>query len=247
MMKKLIFLATSLLLTCTWFASCSDTKTYAELVEDEKSFINEWITNNPYDIDFGHIITKDEEWVKNISKEILTDSVHPSKYIDLGQWYTIKEGDFKRLYFCIKSWGNDGVTDYNDDEQLKNAFRNKKKFQNTQNVLVRYDSLFLISSFDYDDVESNLKGDNLDPNSYMICLSWNTNYYANQYYSMYNSSNVSYQCTSGGLGFPIRFLWEGGVASIICPFSLVESSYASYYYTMYYGKITYKKPNFIPK
>jgi hypothetical protein len=114
-------------------------------------------------------------------------------------------------------------------------------------VLVRYDSLFLLTGFDYDDLDENTKADNLDPNSFLICYNWNRSYYASSYYSYYYSTGSGYECTSGGIGFPIRFLWEGGQASIICPFSLAESTYSSYYYTLYYGEITYTKPTYLPQ
>ena len=251
-MRKIFLLAISLIAAGCWICSCSSTETYAELVEDEKQSISEWIKGNPYDIEFGHIINKDEEWVEDVADYILEDSIHPAHYIELGQWYKITEGNFKRLYFRINSFG-DGLDSLRakgaeiSDEQERAAMRNHKKFFAGKNVLVRYDSLYLISDFDYDDLDENSKGDNLDPNSFMICYNWNRYYYYNSYYSYQYSNGSSYECTSGGIGFPVRFLWEGGNASIICPFSLVESTYSSYYYTLYYGTITYTKPNYLPQ
>ncbi len=252
-MKKTIFIATALLCLSSWFASCSKTETYAELVEEEKGYISDWIKGNPYEIDFGHIVSKDEEWVTEISNKILKDSIHPSNYIQLGQWYKITEGNFKRLYFKINSWGKDGL----DSIRLKNetptqeqelaAMRNKKKFYAGRNVQIRYDSLYLLNDFNYDDLKENSRGNNLDPNSFIICYNWTPSYYSSNYYGSYYGTGSSYECTSGGLGFPIRFLWEGGEASIICPFSLVESSFSSYYYTLYYGSIKYTKPNYLPQ
>lgn len=232
---------------CSWFTSCKDAVTYAELVEQEKGYISQWTIDNPYNIDFDHIISWDEEKLNNVTKHVLTDSIHPSNYLELNQWYSISEGDFKRLYFCIRSWGNDGVTDYNNEDELSAAMRNKKKFYNYRNVLVRYDSLYNISQFDYEEIKNNAKGDNSDPISFLICYNWNSSYYCNNYYGASYGTGSNYECTSGGIGFPIRFLWEGGKASIICPFSLVESAFSSYYYTMYYGKITYTQPNYLPK
>lgn len=246
-MKKLLILVFSISVACIWFSSCKDQVTYAELVENEKDYIKSWINSNPYDINFGHIITKDEEWINNITDDILSDSIHPCKYIELNQWYTLKEGNFKRLYFCIHNWGKDGVTDYSDEEQLKAAMKNKKKFYSGQNALIRYDSLFLISEFDYENPGDNTKGNNLLPLSFQICYNWNPYYYSNSYYGYSYGTGSSYECTSGGVGFPVRFLWQGGEASIICPFSLVETQYSSYYYTMYYGNIQYNKPNYLPQ
>lgn len=245
-MKKLFFLAISLTLTCCWFTSCKDTQTFADLVNIEIESISTWVNNNPY-TEFGHITSWDEEKVNSVTKSILNDSIHPSKYLKLDQWYSIKEGNFKRLYFCIHSWGHDGVTDYNDEAQLKEAMRLKKKFSNGKNILVRYDSLFVLNKFDYENLDKNVKGDNLDPNSFMICYNWNSAYYSTTYYGYSYGSGSSYECTSGGLGFPARFLWDGGKASIICPFSLVETTFAQYYYTLYYGDITYLQPTYLPK
>lgn len=252
-MKKTFYLFLAVALANGIFSSCSKTQSYAELVADEKEYINSWLSNDPYDVNFGHIINKDEEWVNDVSSYVLEDSIHPSKYIDLGQWYQITEGDFKRLYFCIRSWGHDGLDSLRaegiepTDEEYLTAMRNKKKFYAGKYVLVRYDSLYCLSTFDFNNIDENSKADNLDPNSFQICYNWNTSYYASTYYSMYYSSGSSYECTSGGVAFPIRFLWEGGEASIICPFSLAESTFASYYYTLYYGKITYTKPNYLPQ
>jgi len=248
-MRKSILIAACLIFVCSWLASCSKTETYAELVEQEKGYIDDWIKGNPYDINFGHIISKDEEWLDEITEAILEDSIHPSKYIELGQWYKITEGNFKRLYFKINSWGRDGLDSIENpsQEQVLTAMRNTKKIYSGKNVLVRYDSLYLLSNFDYDDLDENVKGGNLEPNSFMICYNWNPSYYATSYYSYQYSTGSSYECTSGGIGFPIRFLWEGGEASIICPFSLVESTYSSYYYTLYYGSIKYTKPNYLPQ
>lgn len=231
-----------------FLSSCKDTMTFADYVNEEKSQINKWINQNPYDIDFGHVITKNEEWMDNVTESILEDSIHPSKLIELNQWYSLDESNFKRLYFCIHSWGEDGVTDYNDEAQLKQAMRSRKKFYAGQDALVRYDSLFVLNLFDYDDdPEEQTKLDNYDPLSYLIIYNWNASYYASTYYSYYYSTGSSYECTSAGVAFPVRFLWEGGEASIICPFSLCETNVQSYYYTLYYGSIRYTKPNFLPQ
>lgn len=245
-MKKTIFLVISFLLTCGWLSSCKDTQTYADLVRLEREAIDTWISSNPY-TEFGRVSSWDDEKLTDITKDILNDSIHPCKYLELNKWYHINEGDFKRLYFRINDWGNDGVTNYDDEAQLEQAMRNRKKFYGKRDVLLRYDSLFIINDFNYEDLDKNIKGDNLDPNSFLICYNWNTSYYCNMYYGSSYGSGSSYECTSGGLGFPIRFLWEGGNASIICPFSLVESSFASSYYTLYYGNITYSRPNYLPK
>lgn len=252
-MKNILLFACSITLACSW-TSCKDTETYADLVAKEKESINTWISEDPLNANFVNISSKDEEWVTDITDEVLTDSLHPEQCgLELEKWYRISEGDFKRLYFCIHSWGHDGLDTLRakgitpTDEQYLTAMRNNKKFYTGKDVLVRYDDLYVISEYDYKDKESNTKFDNLDPNSFLICYKWNPYYYSTSSYSYYYAWNSSYECTSGGVGFPVRFLWEGGNVSIICPFSLVESTFSSYYYTMYYGSIEYKKPNYLPQ
>ena len=250
-MKKILCIGSCLLLACSWMA-CSKTETYAELVANEKDAINTWISKDPIDVGFGHISSKNEEWVKNVASDILVDSLHPEQCgVELGKWYRITEGDFKRLYFRINSWGNDGLNELREkgieptDEQYKTAMRNKKKFYTGKNILVRYDQQYIISEYDYDEGATNVSGDNGKTVDYLICYSWNSSYYSNSYYGNYYGANANDECTSGGIAFPARFLWEGGNASIICPFSLVEATYSGYYYTFYYGDIEYTKPNFL--
>ena len=252
-MKNILLLACSITLACSW-TSCKDQESYADLVAKEKESISTWISVDPKEANFGSISTKDEEWVNNITEYVLTDSLHPEQCgLELNKWYGITEGDFKRLYFCIRSWGKDGLDTLRakgitpTDEQYMEAMRNKKKFYTGKDVLVRYDDLYVLNEYDYDDEEKNTKLDNQDPNSYLICYKWNSYYYANSSYAYYYGWNNNYECTSGGVAFPIRFLWEGATASIICPFSLVESTFSNGYYTMYYGSIEYKKPNYLPQ
>lgn len=230
-MKK-IFYAALILVAGMVISSCNDPKSYADYVSDERHFIQDWIDYQNIEIADKF----DEEQIEDMAKAILEDSICPSDFIELGKWYQITEGDFKRMLFRINSWGNDYPN-----------MRSPKKFYEDENILVRYQDLYCLSNFDYNDPESNSVGDNLDPNSYEICYSWRRNYYANTYYSYYYSTGSSYECNSGGLAFPIRYLWQGGEASIIVPFNLVSSSFSQYYYTMYYGTVRYTKPNYLPE
>lgn len=252
-MKKIYYLILACMLG-SFAASCSDTETYADLVSAEKKRIRRWVNENPYGFDFGNITTLDEEWLKDVTKAVLRDSVNPSQYVELGKWYTFSNGDFKRFYFRINSWGN---APWLQDQASHSFYENKiisdeyKKADGrsygSSNVLVRYDSAMLINGFNYDNVSKNTFANNLDPNAYEIIYSWRSNYYSTNYYAMYYSTGSSYECTSGGLAFPCRFLWYGGSASLIVPFTLVSSTYASYYYTFYYHDVTYTKPTYLPQ
>lgn len=212
--------------------SCNDTKSYADYVNEERHYIQQWLDYQGFEVTAKF----DEEEIENIAKAILEDSIPPSEFIELGKWYQITEGDFKRLCFRVNSWG-DGYPD----------MKSKKKFYEDDNVLVRYEDLNCLTDYDYSDDAKNIIGDNLDPNSYEICYSWRRNYYSNTYYAYSYSTGSSYECDSGGLAFPIRFLWQGGEASVIVPFNIVSSKFSNYYYTLYYGTVRYTKPNYLPQ
>lgn len=230
-MKKKILAITTIVaaIVCT---SCNDTKSYAEYVSDERHHIQEWI-------DYNDIVVAgkfDEEQINDMAEAILEDSICPSEFIELGKWYQITDGYYKRMLFRVNSWGNE----YPD-------MRSSKKFFENENVLVRYQNLLNLSDYNYTEPEKNIALDNLDPNSYEVCYSWNRNYYCYQGYAYSYGTGSSYECTSGGVGFPIRFLWQGGEASVIVPFNLIPSTFSSYYYTLYYGTVRYTKPNYLPQ
>lgn len=232
-MRKLFYTAAvAVLMGCgaSGISSCSSSETYADLVNAENRYIDNFVSY----LGISTYKTLDEDDVDEITDFILTDSIHPSAYIELNQWYRVDEGDFKKLYFKIKSWGNDQY-----------GFQSGK-FMTGSNVLVRYDSCYQLD----DDFESFIvdeKGDNLDPNSYEIIYSWNDTYYATTYYASYYGTGSSYECTSAGLAFPVRFLWNGGEASLIVPFSLSSTADKSSYTTLYFGSVKYTKPNYLPQ
>jgi len=209
-------------------ASCNDTETYAELVDAEKNAIGNFIRYA--DISARNV---DEDWVDHVTKAIVEEGAHPQEYIELNQWYTITEGDFKRLYFKIKDWGKVNASDLEEN-----------KFTTGSNALVRYDSCYNLGTFV--DFETD-KGSNLDPNSYEIIYSWRSDYYATSYYAYSFGTGKNYECTNGGLAFPLRFLWTGGEAAVIVPFSLGSTSDQSYYLTCYYGSVKYTRPNYLPE
>ncbi len=232
-MRKIFYTAVlAVLLGCGAgsITSCSSTETYADLVNSENRYINNFVSY----LSIGNYKTLDEDQVDDITDAVLTDSIHPSKYLQLNQWYRIDEGDFKKLYFKIKSWGND-----------QNGFESGK-FGTGSNILVRYDSCYQLDD-DFIDFAQSTKGSNLDPNSYEIIYNWNVSYYATTYYASYYSTGSSYECTSAGMAFPARFLWYGGEAAIIVPFSLGTLSDKSAYTTLYYGVVKYTKPNYLPQ
>lgn len=209
--------------------SCSDTETYADLVNSERRYIARFTDGQGIRI----AARWDEEKVNDVTSKILNDSICPDQFVELGKWYEVTEGDFKRLCFMVKSWGN-GYPDMRS-----------RKFYTGSNALVRYDSCYVLNTFkDF----ATGKADNLDPNSYEIIYSWRPGYFADTYDSYYYGGAVnSYQCTSGGMAFPMRLLWEGGEAAVIVPFGLGTSMDQTYYMTTYYGSIRYLRPNYLPE
>lgn len=209
-------------------ASCSDTKSYADLVSDEEGYIKkfkEYAGINAIEID--------EDELNSWTTKVLIDSIDPGTLVKKDQWYMISEGDFKRLYFRIKDFG---------DRQDGSFFKNK--ITTGSSVLVRYENAYLLNSFE--SFEKNAAADNLSPYNYLMINNWNISYYASQYYSYQYGSSSSNACTSGGQAFPVRFMWYGGEAELIVPFSLVPTEFSNNYYTIYYGKIKYSKPTYIP-
>ena len=251
-MNKILYILTAALVLFA-AASCNDAQTYADIVSAEEEYIDHLILSE--NISYKSI---SDETLSSWTKAVQKDSVDPATFIDLGQWYTITEGDFKRLYFKVNKWGT-GYDRWKKWQAYKDSLNQSlspkhrpdsvsyydNKVVSGSYVLVRYDSLFLMS--DSLDIHKDLPADNLTPYSYQIIFGWNDYYYASTYYSYSFGSNSSYACTSGGLAFPLRFLWYDSEVSLIVPFSLVPSDYSNYYYTLYYGKVKYSKPNYLPE
>jgi hypothetical protein len=221
-------LSAGLCLGVALLSSCSDTETYADLVSTEKSSIKNFVNSQ------GLVAQSvDDDWVSTQTKAAVTNGEDPRTLLELNQWYTVTDGDFKRLYFKIKKWGN-----VNEDDLTEN------RFKVGSNALVRYDSCYNLASFEDFDTD---RGNNLDPNSYEIIYSWNSSYYVSSYYATYYGTGSSYECTSAGLAFPLRFLWHGGEVALIVPFSLGSSTDQSYYLTCYYGSVKYTRPQYLPE
>ncbi len=229
-MKKLTFNAIVLLMMLATAVSCSSTESYADLVEHEEDYISNFL-------DYANIsaIDIDDDDLDDWTDQILNDSIDPGTFIKKDQWYHVTEGNFKRLYFRVKDFGT---------SQKGNFFKNK--ITTGSYVLVRYEDCYLLND-DFEGFDEKKASDNLKPYNYQIIYNWNDSYYASAYYGSYYSTGSSSECTSGGLAFPVRFMWYGGEAEMIVPFSLVSSEYSSYYYTLYYGTVRYTKPTYIPE
>ena len=187
-MKKLLY-TLSVLLFAAVYASCSDTQTYADLVNNEENCINYLVTTENLDV-----ISTTDETLENWTNYVPKDSISPADYIQLGQWYTVTEGYFKRLYFRINDWGtgfhrwqawkayNDSIANHLSPSVKPDSVSfYDNKIVNGSYVLVRYDSLFLMT--DSLDIHSDTPADNLNPYSYKIIFGWNPAYYATTYYS----------------------------------------------------------------
>lgn len=241
------------MLCCQLLACSEDTRSYADLVNTEEQYID-------YLIDKEHFNVKsiDEETLNDWTKKVLNDSIDPATLMQAGQWYTVTEGYFKRLCFRINKWGDNHerwISWKSYKDSLANGQRPSyrpdsvsfydQKMQSGSYVLLRYDSLYNMT--DTLDIHKETPASNLDPYSYQIIYGWSEYYYATSYYQYQMGSTSTYACTSGGLAFAPRFLWYGSEVSLIVPFALVSSELSSYYYTLYYGKVKYSKPNYLPE
>lgn len=251
-MKKILYFIAAALLVCT-YAACNDTQTYADLVSEEEGHIDHLVTTEGF-----NVRSINEETMEDWTKKVLKDSVNPATLMELNQWYTVTEGYFKRLYFRVNNWGT-GYDRWQRWEAYKDSLKHNlqprvkpdsasfysNKVVQGSYVLIRYDSLYLMT--DTLNIHNQTPANNLSPYSYQLIYGWNDMYYATTYYSYSYGSSSSYTCTSGGLAFPLRFLWYDSEVSLIVPFSLVPSDFSSYYYTLYYGKVKYTKPNYLPE
>lgn len=252
-MNKILYFLSTLALLAGLMSCRESTRSYADLVSIEENSINYLLDKENYSVK-----NIDEETVNDWTKKVLNDSIDPAELIQLGQWYNVTEGYFKRLCFRINSWGE------NHDRWLawkayKDSLQNhlqpsvkpdsisfyNQKITNGSYILVRYDSLFNMT--DSLDIHKDIPASNLSPYDYQIIYGWNEYYYATQYYQYNYGSASTYTCTSGGLAFAPRFLWYGSEVSLIVPFSLVSTDLTSYYYTLYYGRVKYSKPNYLPE
>lgn len=229
-MKNLSLNVLAFLLMLVTAASCGESAvSYAELVDNELDYITNFKEYAGIDA-----IKIDDDVISDWTTKVLTDSIDPSTLVVKDQWYEVTEGDFKRLYFRIKNFG---------DRQSGSFFKNK--IGTGSYVLVRYEDCYLLNKFEKFDEKVAI--DNLNPYSYQLIYNWTPSYYATSYYAYQYGSGSQNACTSGGLAFPVRFMWFGGEAELIVPFSLVPADFASNYYTLYYGTVRYTKPNYIPE
>lgn len=228
-MKNLTLYAIALLMLLVSAASCSDTQSYADLVKSEEDIIENFKDYAGIDA-----IEIDEDILNSWTTKVLADSIDPSTLVAKNQWYKVTEGDFKRLYFRIKDFGQ---------RQEGSFFKNK--INTGSYVLIRYEDAYLLN--DFKEFDNKTAANNLSPYNYQIIYNWSTNYYSSMYYSYGNSTSQANACTSGGLAFPVRFMWFGGEAELIIPFSLVPSEFSNNYYTLYYGTVRYTKPNYLPE
>lgn len=228
-MKNLSLIVSTLALMFVVTTSCSDATSYADLVNQEEDYIDNF--KDYVGIDAIQI---DEDIIDDWTLKVLTDSIEPSSLVKKDQWYEITEGDFKRLYFRIKDFGN---------RQQGSFYKNK--ISTGSNVIVRYEDCYILNSFE--EFDERKAADNLNPYDFQLISNWNAAYYASMYYSYSAGATTANTCTSGGLAFPVRFMWYGGEAELIVPFSLVPSELTSSYLTLYYGTVRYTKPNYIPE
>lgn len=109
-MKKLVFLFLSLLTAGSLFQACDNSKTYAEMLEDEKNAVNKFIKDSAI-----HVISV-EEFERN-------DTVTKSKAKgDAYDEFVFFSGEGVYMQIIDRGRGEDDGTEYTDAEKEKDKF-----------------------------------------------------------------------------------------------------------------------------
>jgi hypothetical protein len=149
-MRRITYLFSVFLLGAAGvLSSCSDTKTYAELLADEKQAIKDFVK-------FDGIvpISVSEDGLESYVNDELDWSPN-TKHFEVGKWYKFEDG----LYMKIKSYG--------DTTQM---FASSS--MGYPSITMRYDSCYNLLTFeDWNSPYTN----NLDPYSLWTISSWNKN------------------------------------------------------------------------
>ena len=86
-MKKLILLFISLLALGAFFQACDDTKTYAEMLEEERDGVNDFIKKNNIEV-----IT-----VEEFEKDTITECEYPVQYPGRNQYVAFSNGIYMQI------------------------------------------------------------------------------------------------------------------------------------------------------
>ncbi len=122
-MKRLNYLFVAMALCMGFFASCDDTKTYAELLQAEKDAISRFLDEENINPEF----IKDDQ-IKTYFKDV-DNFEEGATRLEVGKWYHFEFG----LYMKINSLG-DTAKMYRTD-------------LNNPNIVIRYDSCYNLLDF----------------------------------------------------------------------------------------------------
>lgn len=198
-MKKIFYFISILMIgAVSALTSCSDSKTYAELLADEKSAIR-------------YFISEQKISAITISEEQLEDYLDKpkDKLFKTDQWY--KFSSKEDMYMNIHKYGNIEEAD---------------TFQNRSNVILRYEACYNL--LEYDNMTNSTPENNLAPYEYLEIELWTPNY----------SGDFGV-----GLAFPVQFLGDGAVVSLIVPSKAGTVNDASSVVPRYFKNLTYKVSN----
>lgn len=129
--------------------SCSDSKTYAELLADEKSAIRYFISEQKISA-----ITLSEEQLEDYQTK--SDSAIANMPFKLEQWYKLSSKE--DMYMRVHDYGNVQDT-----------------FLQRTNVIVRYEACYNL--LNYENMDNSTSEDNLNPYNYLEIERWTHNYY----------------------------------------------------------------------
>ncbi len=117
-MKRLNYLFVAMALCMGFFASCDDTKTYAELLQAEKDAISRFLDEQNIDAEYI-----DDDEIQTYFKDS-NNFEEGSTRLEVGKWYHFEFG----IYMKINSLGDTAKMYRND--------------LNNPNIVVRYDSCY---------------------------------------------------------------------------------------------------------
>lgn len=151
-MKRIYYYLPILLIGFTAvLSSCSDSKTYAQLLDDEKKAIKNFISLTNDSLKFSETINVSAAQLEEYTAQASWDSID-NKHFELNKWYKFEDG----LYMRINSFG--------DTSQM---------FKSRDGVVIRYWDTYNLLTYTGSDSK---KINNLADDSYWLIDPWTVNY-----------------------------------------------------------------------
>ncbi len=120
-MKKIAFLLLAIITVGGFFHSCDNSKTYAEMLEDERKAVNDFIKKN------GITVISVEEF----EKDTITD-------VSKNEYVSFSNGVYMQI---VKRYGNDP-----SEDTYYESFQDAPEFENNNLILARFTEVDIISN-----------------------------------------------------------------------------------------------------